>query len=514
MTDLTRKDFLKLSAGAAVGTAAGALLPATVAAQVPGATAAAAKAPVRTLIRNADLLTMDAAQGEVTGADVLLDGGKIVAIAKELSAGGAQVIDATGMILMPGMTDGHRHVWEGFEAGHLVKTTPAQYATYQNSKKKVMVCMTAEDHHLAGYIGGLQAIDSGVTALLDYAHIQWSQDRALASAGGLKQSGIGGWFGYQVSHTPTYGPGATVPLAQANAEQQAMADEAHFRTAAALQRELFSDSGAPLQLGLCMSVGAFGSPMPKVKAELDRIRSFGVKLVAAHSHRPAAPAPAGHFGHRDSGIADLADAKLLGPDLHLSHGNDLTDAELILLRDTGGMLCSTAMGEFPYKAQGRRGSVHGRARAMGVPAGIGIDVGVALTQDYFEHVRAAFWNMYLDPVTVKIASDYKSADTLDFATRLGAKALRLGDVTGTITVGKRADLVLLRTDRFGFAMLGSLADRVVNFASLPDVDSVWVCGRLMKTKGKMIGVDWAALKTKLEQAQDRVEAQTRTITFS
>ncbi|MCY1373840.1 hypothetical protein D9M69_611370 [compost metagenome] len=55
--------------------------------------------------------------------------------------------------------------------------------------------------------------------------------------------------------------------------------------------------------------------------------------------------------------------------------------------------------------------------------------------------------------------NYKSEDTLDFATALGAKAVRLDDVTGSLTVGKRADLVLLRTDRIGFAMLGSRRSR-------------------------------------------------------
>jgi len=506
MTQITRKNFLRLSAGAAAATAVTGLPRATI--------AAAPKAARKTLIRGADLLTMDPALGEVEGGDVLIDKGRIVAIGKNLAAGDAEIVDAHEMILMPGMVDGHRHVWEHFEAGHLVKTEPKAYAQYQTSKKKVMVCLTAEDHHFIAYAGGLQALDSGVTSLLDYAHVQWSVDRALAAGRGLQESGIGGWYGYQVSHTPTYGPGATLPLAQAEAEQRAMADEAHFAAAAALQKEVFTDESAPLQLALCMSNGAFGAPMDKVKAELDRIRGFGVGLVAAHSHRPDTPFPAGHFGARGSGIADLADAGLLGPDLHLSHGNGLTDAELALLRDSGGMICATAMGEFPYKARGLPGSVHGRARAAGVAAGIGIDVGVALTADYFEHIRAAFWNLYLDPEGAAIASSYKSVDTLDFATRLGAKAIRLGNETGTITVGKRADLVLLRTDRFGFAMMGNLADRVVNFAALPDIDSVWMAGRAVKRDGQMIGVDWPRLKSRIESIQERVEAQVATISFT
>jgi cytosine/adenosine deaminase-related metal-dependent hydrolase len=159
-------------------------------------------------------------------------------------------------------------------------------------------------------------------------------------------------------------------------------------------------------------------------------------------------------------------------------------------------------------------SVHGRARAAGVATGVGIDVNVALTQDYFEHARAAFWNLYLSPEGTEIAQAYNSNDTLDFVTALGARAMRLGDVTGTISVGNRADLVLLRTDRIGFAMLGSLADRVLNFASLPDIDSVWVAGQARKRNGQMIGVDWAELKSRVTEAQKRIGPLAASITFT
>jgi cytosine/adenosine deaminase-related metal-dependent hydrolase len=103
---------------------------------------------------------------------------------------------------------------------------------------------------------------------------------------------------------------------------------------------------------------------------------------------------------------------------------------------------------------------------------------------------------------------------LDFVTALGAKAIRMGDVTGTISVGKRADLVLLRTDRIGIAMLGSLADRVLNFGSLADIDSVWVAGRARKRNGKMIGVDWARLKSQVAEAQARIGSSAASITFT
>ena len=90
--------------------------------------------------------------------------------------------------------------------------------------------------------------------------------------------------------------------------------------------------------------------------------------------------------------------------------------------------------------------------------------------------------------------------------------MRRGDVTGTITVGKRADLVLLRTDRIGFAMQGTLADRVLNFGSLTDIDSVWVAGTARKRNGQMIGVDWTELKSQVVEAQKRIGPLAASIT--
>jgi cytosine/adenosine deaminase-related metal-dependent hydrolase len=218
------------------------------------------------------------------------------------------------------------------------------------------------------------------------------------------------------------------------------------------------------------------------------------------------------MGHRDSGIGDLHDAGLLGPDYQATHANRLTDEELAMLRDTGGMICATAMGEFPYVMSADKGpSVHGRSRRAGVATGMGIDISLALPSDYFEHIRATYWNLYLDPEVRDVMKACSSDYILDFATALGAKSVRLGDTVGTISVGKRADLLLLSTDRIGFGMAGSLADRVVTFACTADIDSVWIAGQARKRHGKMLGVDWPALKKRLVQAQERVGRQAATI---
>lgn len=507
---ITRKDFLGLSAAAVTS----AVFSSSTTANARQATATTGAAPSRTLIRGADVLTMDTTLGEIERADVLIENGNISAIDQDLPSAGADVVEAGGMILMPGMCDGHRHLWQTTDAGGLVKTEPGVYANYRTWQMSTMASMTPEDHYLAGYVGGLMAIDSGVTSIVDYAHAHINGENAVAAGSGVKESGIGGWFAFQLGVSANYGPGDKVPLAVANAQRITSTTDAHWATAERLQRDIFSSGTDIMQLGLAPSSGS-GSRVEEINKEWSRIRSMGVGMIAAHVHKPPAPTPQGTMGHRDTGIPDLQEAGLLGPDYHLAHANRLTADELLMLRDTGGMICATAMGEFPYMASANRGpSVHGRARAAGVATGVGIDVNVALGQDYFEHARAAFWNLYLSPEGTKIAATYTSDDTLDFVTALGAKAMRVGDTTGSISIGKRADLVLLRTDRIGFATRGSLADRVLNFASLPDIDSVWVAGTARKRNGHMIGVDWASLKSRVTAAQQRIASQAASITFT
>lgn len=505
----TRKDFLRFSAATTAAVSAGL-------GNATGAQAAQTGAPVggRILIKGADLLTMDPTLGEMTATDVLIENGRITAIQPNIAAGDAIVIDGAGKILMPGMNDGHRHVWECIEAGRLVKTEPKRYGTYQSWKMKVMACLTPEDHYLANYIGGLQCIDTGVTGVLDYAHGQQDEARALAAARGLKASGVSGWFAYQDSHTITYGPGDTVSLEEASAMREEYTTDRHWRTIEKVQSDVLSDTSAPLQMAVAMSNSSYGKPLELIRdKEIGRARALGLKLIAHHAGKPTEAIPAGSFGHRGSGMFDLYDAGLLGDDYHGSHGAQITDEEFALMARVGAMHCASAVGEFPYRAANRGLSSHWRARRAGVATGIGIDVGVALQEDYFEHVRGSFWSMYLSDEGAHTAGDYTSEDVLDFATRTGARGIRQGDISGTITVGKRADLVLLATDRFNFPHIGGLADRVVNFARTEDIDSVWVAGRMLKHDRQMIGVDWPALKRRMIEVQDRVWAQAETITF-
>lgn len=493
MTSFTRQGFLGLAAAALASGAA-----------AQPKTAPTPRRGLRTLIRGADVLTMDDKFSELPDMDVLIENGRIAAIGKRLSVTGAEVVKAEGMILMPGMVDGHRHTWQGIHLGSVVKTEPNYSNKYQSSKMRYMVAFTPEDMHLANYVGGLTAISSGVTSLIDYAHVQHTPALADAAAAGLKASGVAGWYCWQISHTPSYGPGARIPLAQAEADRAGLPEPWRYEHAARMRDRYFSDADAPLKFGLALSAAPKDS-LAAIADEITRCRRLGAGKIVTHYRTPVNPPPGAYRG-----IVDLEAAGLMGPELHFDHANNLTEEDLRIMRRYGASMCSTVMGEFPYDQP----PAHWRARAAGVAASIGIDVPLALNNDYFETVRAAFWNMYRTPEGAKAAGTYESADVLDYATRLGARALRQESYAGTVAQGMRADVVLLRTDRFGFAPHGSLATRVLNFGAWADVDSVWIAGVARKRKGEMLGVDMKKLRQQQIDVQERATRIADTIVFT
>jgi cytosine/adenosine deaminase-related metal-dependent hydrolase len=460
-------------------------------------------APSRTLIRGADLVTMEA-EGELLRTDILIDRGKIIEIDRGLPADGASVVEASGMILMPGMIDGHRHVWQTILNGLLPKMSPAYSGYDRLANMTYALCFDPDDMQHAQYIGGLACLDAGVTTVIDQMHAANGDEMELAAARGLKASGVAGVFCYQMRNGPYYGRGDTYPHARAVAERNQPPDERHWRNAERIRDTYFSSEDLlGFGIGLTGSVGA--QTVDVAIREFHRARTLQPRMLTQHMNQRA-----GTEAPILRGVSDLAAAGVLGPDYLVSHGVDMTDAEMGMLRDAGAGLSSTVLGEFNYP----KPSVHGRARAIGLNVAIGLDVGIALTHDYFEHLRAAYWSLMRTDSGRRAALDLSPVDTLHFATGNALKAAGYGDVTGSLKRGKRADLVLLRTDRSGFPKLGSPAGRVLTGANQADIDSVWVNGRLVKSGGRLTGVDQANLETTSARIRESVLAYASTITLT
>jgi cytosine/adenosine deaminase-related metal-dependent hydrolase len=485
--EISRKSFLQLGMGLAAAAA-----PAQAQTQAAAAKPAPRpKAPGKTLIRNVDVLTMQADHAELPGMDVMLSSGKIAAIAKGLPAGDAEVIDGTGRILMPGFTDGFRHNWQSLDTGRILKLNQSYHNYYGGYTQKLGQTMTPEELYLSDYLGCVEALNSGFTAMINFAQ-GGPLVRAQAAARGARDSGIGGAFAY----TP------------AGLTRDGLPDEAAFKVAEQLRDSVFHE-GDDLHFALGMNL-KWGATYEEFQQYFARARALKPKLLMMHHHsdgsgggNPGAqftppPKPPGTIRV----VSDLRDSGVLGPDLHMGHGTELTDEELTFLSAAGITMASGILAEFTY-AQDQT-SIHARARAHGIPAGIGFDTPLEWSRDPFEMSRMAITCLYRTPENWKIADTYGSDDSLVFLTRDGAKCAKMGDQAGTVTVGKRADVILINTDRIGFPAIGNLADRVANFGLLSDIDSVWVAGKPRKRHGQMVGIDMKALKAKVVASQHRV----------
>src|ERR1700678_2862936 len=132
------------------------------------------------VFRNATVLTMDDAHTVLSNADVLVSGETIAAAAPGLEApAGTAEIDAAGGIIMPGMIDTHRHMWQTAMRGYGADWSLSQYFVWyylQHGKN-----FRPEDIYAGNLLSAIEAVDAGVTTTVDWSHGLSSTDLADAA---------------------------------------------------------------------------------------------------------------------------------------------------------------------------------------------------------------------------------------------------------------------------------------------------------------------------------------------
>jgi len=152
---------------------------------------------ILTLIKDGIVLTLDKKVGNFRKADVLIEGAKIAAVGPGLSAEGAEVIDASDMILMPGFVDTHRHVWEGILRNIATDVPLDGEAGYRSLVLNTLApAYRPEDAYVGNLVGLYGAIDAGITTILDWSHIQATREHGEAVIKALMESGIRAVFAY------------------------------------------------------------------------------------------------------------------------------------------------------------------------------------------------------------------------------------------------------------------------------------------------------------------------------
>ncbi|MGW7019373.1 amidohydrolase family protein [Streptomyces decoyicus] len=413
--------------------------------------------------------------------DVLVEAGRIAAVGRDLplddSDTGLEVIDARTMVVLPGFVDAHRHLWQGVLRSAAVDASLDGY--FSRVLGDLAGRFTPADVHTGNLLGALDCLDSGITTVQDFSHVQYSPEHTAAAVEALREAGIRAVFGYGY---PVFDESAR------QADWVRKARTAHFPS---------RDARVTMALA---PVGPSFTPPEAVREDWLLARELGLPVAVHVSAGPVAMRP----------ITALREQGLLTAGTLYVHGNSLPDSELRLIAESGGAVAITPA----IEASMRFGApMAGRLRRAGITTGLGADAVTSAPGDMFSQMRAALMSSHFDGDRDGGGDGdgdglaLKAADVLRMATAEGAAALGLGEEVGSLGVGKRADLVLLRADALNLAPVAhDPIGAVVTAAHPGNVDTVLVDGRAVKRGGRLLYENLGGVLAEAHRATERLGA--------
>ncbi|MFD4874093.1 amidohydrolase family protein [Streptomyces sp. NPDC058420] len=415
---------------------------------------------MKTLLTGGTVLTMDPAVADLVRGDVLIEDGVIVDVADRIDAPDAEVIDATDRIVMPGFVDNHRHSWQTAFRGAGADWTFPEWA--QAMHRTVKPHYRPEDVYVGTLLGRLEALHSGVTTMLDWYHVAQTHDHEDAAVAALRDARGRSVFCLGA------GWGTADPV------------DADIRR---VRADLTGEGPVTPALGLR---GPDDTDMDTVARELKLADELGLR-TSLHVD------PSG----TSRTVADLREHGLLRGTTTFVHANGISDEELRMLADAGASLSVSPDVELKM---GFGSPVTGRALAAGVRPTLSVDDVPSAGGDLFSTMRTAF------AVQRGLDGGLRSRDLLEFTTIDAARSCGLDARTGSVTPGKDADLILLRTDDLTVFPVSDPAGSIVSAGHPGLVDTVLVAGQVVKRDGELVGVDLPALRTRLLASRDRIAA--------
>jgi 5-methylthioadenosine/S-adenosylhomocysteine deaminase len=425
----------------------------------------------RTLIRNAALiLTMDPSVGQgelglIADAAVLIEGDTIVAVGKQLPPHGASVVDAAGKIVMPGFVDTHNHLWQSLIRG---------CGTNSDLNGWLAACVfplfgfnfSPADVYAGVRLSTLDLIATGVTTTVDFSHA-FTPEFVRANIQALSDSALRFAFVYRGAPNPAV-------VADMRLVKQTLIDPN--------PRAMFQ-------------VGSHPGMQPSFLAGLVAMTNLAQELnVQLHIHLLE------HISQRaDLPFEALAQANSLGPNLLGAHGIHLIDSEIQILAEHDARIAHNPLSNMRLAS----GVIRLPAlKQAGVQVGLGLDGGTNDTSDMFNNMRAAAWLQRAMSLRADVTPTMTQA--LRMATVDGAAVLNMSDRIGSLTVGKKADLIILDPGAVNFAPTFDAISQIVLNAQPQNVEWVFVDGRAVKRKGKLVGVDQDAIVRNAQAAANRI----------
>jgi cytosine/adenosine deaminase-related metal-dependent hydrolase len=420
----------------------------------------------RMLVRGGTVLTMDPRIGDLPRGDVLIEDGKIAAVEPEISAD-AETVDATGRIVIPGFVDTHRHTWEAAIRGCAPNATLDDY--FVDVLDSFAPLYRPEDVYASNLAGALECLNAGITTLVDWSHINNTPEHPDAAIRGLQETGIRAQYAYG---------SANLSLADYwfNSEIVIPGDDVRR-----VRDTYFSSGDSLLTMALATRGPGFCQDQV-VRTEWELARELDIPITV----HVAMGRVAGRFAMVDQ----LNRLGLLGPDTTYIHCCYFSEDEWRLVADTGGTISIAAQVE---TQMGHGWPPVMKAIEYGLRPSLSIDVVTTVPGDMFTQIRAAFGAERARVNAAAWLADEPVPETmltarqmLEIATVNGAHVAGLEDRTGSLTPGKRADVVLLDARALNVAPVIDPVAAVTLCADVSNVETVIVDGVVRKRDGKLL----------------------------
>lgn len=410
---------------------------------------------------------MDPDLGSIPNGDVLIEGDRIGEVGTNLAAPGATVVDASDRIVLPGLVNTHAHLFQTGVRGIAADWTLDDYFEWMLGTLRPRY--RPEDVYLGDLYGAFEQLNAGVTTVLDWCHVINTPAHADRAVDALQDSGIRAVFAYGP-------PGVDLK------EWYGESDRPHPEDIRRMREERLSDDEALVTLAMAIR----GPDLSTAEVTALDIQLARELEILASMHIGAAT----YEGASDHGVPRMAEEGLLGPDINFVHANLLTPDLFPTVAEAGVSVSVTPEVEMQM---GHGLPVTGRVLNAGGQMGLGSDVVSSIGSDLFRQMRFALQTQRgLDhadalergrPIEELAVTTY---DILNAATIGGARALGLGEQVGSLTPGKQADVIMVRTDDINTVPVHDPVSTVVLHAEAANVDRVYVAGEPRKIDGELL----------------------------
>ncbi len=430
----------------------------------------------RLLIKGACVITLDPEVGDFPKADVMVEDDRIAAVAPELDVTDADVIDGTYRVVIPGFVDAHRHTWQTTMRNLNSDMTFFEYFT--ELLPAIGIIHRPEDMYAGTLLGAIEALDAGVTTLVDFGININTPEHSDAIVEALLETRMRGFYGHGVPSDLSWWQDS---------------DRDHPRDAERVKSRWFSSDDALVRFAIALRGPERVTPRAN-KADFAFARELGARIIL----------------HVDAPGAIEGMAGYLGDDSVYTHCCRSTDRDFELIKESGGYVNVTPECEMGLHNE----PITGKALAHGLRPSLGVDGAGTISADMFVQMRMALQQERMrilhESWEAEGRSPYRfpvnTRDALEWATIEGARAMGIDHLTGTLTPGKQADIVIIRADSPQMTPMNHPVAAVVQTATARDVDTVLVAGRALKRDGQLVGVDVDRVRRLVIETRDHLFA--------